>query len=77
MTALVRDITVRESDGEILGEIRRTSALAISQCIVSRYATVWAEKPGRSTQWSSVLDNLVMLSVPTFAGRNLKSLRHK
>ena len=37
----VRDIAMRESDTEMLGELRRASAVAIPRCVVSRYATAW------------------------------------
>ena len=41
----VRGITVRDSDAELLGELCRALAMAIPRCVVSRYATAWAEIP--------------------------------
>ena len=39
----IRDIVLTERDTQVLPELRRASAMALPRCIVSRYATAWAE----------------------------------
>ena len=38
-----RDITLTERDKQVPVELRRASAMALPRCVVSRYATDWAE----------------------------------
>ena len=39
----VPDVALTERDKQLLTELRRASAMALPQCVVSRYATAWAE----------------------------------
>ena len=39
----VRDVVLTERDKQLLTERRRASAMALPRCVVSRYATAWAE----------------------------------
>ena len=39
----IRDIVFSERDKQLLAELRRASAMALPRCVVSRYATAWAE----------------------------------
>ena len=39
----IRDIVITERDQQLLDDLRSASAMAIPRCIVSRYATAWAE----------------------------------
>ena len=39
----IREIVLTERDKQLLAEHRRASAMALPRCIVSRYATAWAE----------------------------------
>ena len=48
----VRGIVITERDKQLLADLRKAP-----RCIISRYATTWAELSGRY-QWSPVLDRL-------------------
>ena len=39
----IRDTILTEKDTQVVPELRRASAMALWRCIVSRYATAWAE----------------------------------
>ena len=39
----IRDTVFTERDMQLLTELRRASAVALPRCVVSRYATAWAE----------------------------------
>ena len=44
----IRDIALTERDKHLLTELRRASAMALPRCVVSRYATAWAESLERA-----------------------------
>ena len=37
------DVVLTDRDKQLLSELRRASAMALPRCVVSRYATAWAE----------------------------------
>ena len=39
----IRNIVLADRDRQLLSELRRASAMALPRCVVSRYATAWAE----------------------------------
>ena len=39
----IRNIVLTDRDKHLLSELRRASAMALPRCVVSRYATAWAE----------------------------------
>ena len=39
----IRDVVLTDRDKHLLGELRLASAMALPRCVVSRYATAWAE----------------------------------
>ena len=39
----IRDVGLTERDKQLVTEVRRASAIALPRCVVSRYATAWAE----------------------------------
>ena len=39
----IRDIVLTDRDKQLLPELRQASAMALPRCLVSRYATAWAE----------------------------------
>ena len=39
----IRDVVLTGRDKQLLTELRRASAMALPRCVVSRYATAWAE----------------------------------
>ena len=38
-----RDVVLTDRDKQLLSELRRASAMALPRCVVSRYASAWAE----------------------------------
>ena len=39
----IRNIVLADRDKQLLSELRRASAMALPRCVVTRYATTWAE----------------------------------
>ena len=39
----IRDVVLSDRDKQLLTELRRALAMALPRCVVSRYATTWAE----------------------------------
>ena len=72
-----RDTVLTERDKQLLAELCRASAMALPRCVVSRYATAWAESLGGATSghqsWALLCRyrcRLLLAEVPKGTDRN-------
>ena len=72
-----RNIVFTDRDKQLLAELRRTSAMALPRCVVSRHATAWAESLEGATRGRQSLAllcryrcRLLLAEVPKGTDRN-------
>ena len=72
-----RDVVLTDRDKQLLSELRRASAMALPRCLVSRYASAWAEslEGAMSSHQSSTLlcsyrCRLLLAEIPKGVDRN-------